>query len=85
MRDQAEEVTRIVEAEAALQERMYAEASKMATVLIQSYLGPDHKVLDMSTFHSALSQALRQAREQGQVDRSGEATIVEATPRRGPR
>jgi hypothetical protein len=72
MRDQAEEVVRIVEAEAAFQERMKAQASKMATALIQSYLGPDHKVLDMPTFHSALSQALRQAREQGQVDRSGD-------------
>ena len=44
----------------------------MATTLIQSYLGPDHKVIDMRTFHSALTQALRQAREQGQVDRSGD-------------
>ena len=72
MRDQAEAVIRIVEAEAAFQERMKAEASKMATTLIQSYLGPDHKVIDMRTFHSALTQALRQAREQGQVDRSGD-------------
>ena len=51
---------------------MKTDASKMATALIQSYLGPDDKVLDMPAFHSALSQALRQAREQGQVDRSGD-------------
>jgi hypothetical protein len=72
MREQAEEVARIVKAEADFQERMRAETSKMATALIQGYLGPDHKILDMPTFHSALSQALRQAREQGQVDRSGD-------------
>ena len=72
MRDQAEEVIAIVEAEAAFQERMKTDASEMATALIQGYLGPDHKVLDMPAFHSALSQALRQAREQGQVDRSGD-------------
>ena len=76
MRDQAEEVVRLVEQEAAFQERMRVEASKMATALIQSYLGPDHKILDMPTFHSALSQALRQAREQGQVDPSGDVLSI---------
>ena len=41
MRDQAEEVVRLVEQEAAFQERMRVEASKMATALIQlSRAGP---------------------------------------------
>jgi hypothetical protein len=44
----------------------------MATDLIQGYIGRDHKVINMTFFHSALSQALRQAREQGQLDRRGD-------------
>ena len=45
----------------------------MATALIQRYIGPDHKVLSIPNFHSALAQALRQAREQGQLDQSSQA------------
>ena len=70
--DQAEEVARLVEAEAAFQERIQAEARATAHGLIQSYLGPDHKVIDMPSFFSALVGALKAAREQGQVDRSGD-------------
>ena len=72
MKDQAEQVARIVEQEVAFQEKMHAKASKTASALIQSYLGPDHKVTNMERFYSALSQALREAREQGQLDRSGD-------------
>lgn len=72
MKDQTEEVTKLVEKEVALLERMKADADKKATALIQSYLGSDHKVIDMVAFHAGLSQALREAREQGQVDKSGE-------------
>ena len=45
----------------------------MATTLIQGYIGPDHKVMSMPNFHSALAQALRQARERGQLDRADDA------------
>ncbi len=76
MKDQAEEVTDIVEKEVAFMERMKADADKTATALIQSYLGPDHKVLNMASFHSALSQALKDAREQGQVDEFGELVTL---------
>ena len=72
MREPSEEVARRVATEVAFQERIKAEAAKLATALIQSYLGPDHKAIDMRSFHSALSQALRRAREQGRVDRSGD-------------
>lgn len=34
-----------------------------AHALIQSYLGPDHKVIDMAAFFSALVQALKEARD----------------------
>ena len=34
--------------------------------LIQSYVGPDHKVLDMRSFFGALVAALRAAHELGQ-------------------
>jgi hypothetical protein len=76
MKDQAEEVTNIVEREVAFQERMKADADKTATALIQSYLGPDHKVIDMTKFHSGLSQAIREAREQGQVDKAGDVVTL---------
>ena len=65
MRELSEEVARRVKAEV-----LKTEAAKMATALIQSYIDPDHKVLSMPNFHSALAQALRQAREQGQLDPS---------------
>ena len=73
MREPSEEIARRVRAEVAFEERLKTEAVKMATALIQGYIGPDHKVLSMSNFHSALAQALRQAREQGQLDRSRQA------------
>jgi hypothetical protein len=43
---------------------------KTASAPIQSYLGPDHKVINMERFYSGLVQALTQA--QGQLDRSGD-------------
>ena len=36
-------------------------AREIAHGLIQSYIGPDHKVIDMKAFYSALVQALRDA------------------------
>jgi hypothetical protein len=39
------------------------DARATAHALIQSYLGPDHKVIDMAAFYSALVQALKEARE----------------------
>ena len=40
-----------------------AKARATAHGLIQGYIGPDHKVLDMKAFYSALVQALRDAQE----------------------
>jgi hypothetical protein len=76
MKHQAEQVTDLVEKEVAFQERMKADADKTAKALIQGYLGPDHKVLNMASFQSALSQALKDAREQGQVDKSDEVVTL---------
>jgi hypothetical protein len=39
-----------------------AKARATAYGLIQGYIGPYHKVLDMKAFYSALVQALRDAR-----------------------
>ena len=64
MTDQAKEV--------AFQECMEVDASSVARGgVIQDYIGPDHKVLDMQRFHSSLTNAIRRAREQGQTDRAG--------------
>jgi pyridoxal/pyridoxine/pyridoxamine kinase len=60
--DQADDVVRMVQEQDALEARMDADA------LIQGYLGPDHKVLNMADFYSALVQALKTAREQGHAD-----------------
>ena len=38
-----------------------AKARATAHALIQGYLGPDHKVIDMAAFYSALVQALKEA------------------------
>ena len=41
-------------------------AREIAHGLIQGYIGPDHKVIDMKPFYSALVHALKQARQKGQ-------------------
>ncbi len=38
-----------------------AKARTTALGLIQGYIGPDHKVIDMKAFYAALVQALRDA------------------------
>lgn len=40
-------------------------AEQIAHGLIQSYIGPDHKVIDMRGFFSALVSALREAHQEG--------------------
>jgi hypothetical protein len=40
-----------------------AKARQTAHGLIQGYIGPDDKVIDMKAFFSALVQALKNARE----------------------
>ena len=48
------------------------EAQQIAQGLIQGYIGPDHRVMDMPSFYGALKQALQAAHQQGWKDR-GEA------------
>ena len=48
------------------------DAKQIAHGLIQGYIGPDHRVMDMPSFYSALVQALQAAHQQGWKDR-GEA------------
>jgi hypothetical protein len=48
-----------------------AEAKSKAQALIQGYIGPDHKVLNLDSFYSGLWQALKNAQEQGQADSLG--------------
>jgi hypothetical protein len=48
------------------------DAKQIANGLIQSYIGPDTRVVDMSSFYGALVQALQAAHQQGWKDR-GEA------------
>jgi hypothetical protein len=56
--------------------RVRWEAERIAADLIDSFLGSDQKVSNMPSFRSALSQALREAREQGQVDLSGDVLTL---------
>jgi hypothetical protein len=67
MKDQAAEVTDFAEKEVAFMEQMKADADKTATALIQSYLrdGPQgHRHSEVPLW---VSQALREAREHGEV------------------
>ena len=43
-------------------------AKEIAHALIQGYIGPDHKVIKMDRFYSALTQALHKAYERGTED-----------------
>jgi hypothetical protein len=45
------------------------EARQIAHGLIQDYIGPDHRVMDMRSFFGALAQALQQAHTRGWKDR----------------
>lgn len=73
---QAEMVTRLVREQEASEARREAEARATAHALIQGYIGPDHKVVDMPNFYSALVQAIRTARWQGQTDGPGEDVLT---------
>jgi len=69
--DQADLVMRAVSEQEAHDARSDAEARATAHGLIQGYLGPDHKVIDMARFYSALVSALKEARAQGLEDCRG--------------
>jgi hypothetical protein len=67
----AEAIMRIVRADAELDAQIDDEARATAHALIQGYCGPDHKVISMADFFSALVQALKAARLQGRQDSTG--------------
>jgi hypothetical protein len=69
---QAEKTAPFLEHHRAFQQRMKAEAAAKAKSLIQGYLGPDNRVQNIQTFCAALTEALCNAREQGQIDGSGD-------------
>ena len=46
----------------------YKEAGEIVRGIIHSYIGPDHKVLNMQGLYGAMVQALQQAHMQGWKD-----------------
>jgi hypothetical protein len=44
------------------------DAKQTAHGLIQSYIGPDHHVMDMPSFYGALVQALQTAHQNAEAD-----------------
>jgi hypothetical protein len=50
----------------------YKEAGQVAHGLIQGYIGPDHRVMDMQSFYGALVQALQSVHQHGWTDRGSE-------------
>lgn len=74
--DRAEMVSRLVREQEAMEARREAEARATAHGLIQGYIGPDRRVIDMPSFYSALVQAIRTARWQGQTDGPGEDVLT---------
>ena len=73
--NQVEMVSRLVREQEAMEAHREAEARATAHGLIQGYIGPDHRVLDMPNFYSALVQAIR-PRWQGQTDGQGEDILT---------
>jgi hypothetical protein len=65
---QAEELSRLIRKNEAIEAQRDAEAWQVAGGLIRKYLGPDHRIVNVPSFHSALAQALKTARMQGQDD-----------------
>ena len=54
------------------------DAQQIAHGLIQSYIGPDHRVMDMQSLYRALVQSLQAAHQQGWKDRAeAEALLTE--------
>lgn len=74
--DQAEMVAQLVRENEAVEAHREAEARQVARGLIQGYVGPDNKVMNMQSFYSALVQALRAARMQGQDDTGDVLTLT---------
>ena len=53
------------------------EAGEIVRGIIQSYIGPDHRVIDMQTLYGVLVESLQKAHQQGWDDRTqGEASIT---------
>lgn len=52
------------------------DAKKIAHGLIQGYIGPDHRVMDMPSFYSAIVQALQAAHHQGWNERAETEAVV---------
>ena len=52
------------------------DAQQIAHGPIQGYIGPDHRVMDMQSFYSALVQALQAAHQQGWKDRGDAETLT---------
>jgi hypothetical protein len=71
--DQAEAVQLV---HRAVQARREAVARRVAKGLIQSYVGPDHKIMNMESFYSALIQALKVARMRGEDDAGDVLTLT---------
>ena len=57
MERHAELITDIVEKEIAFRERMSSDADMAMTDLIDNFLDPDQRIINLPNFRSALSQA----------------------------
>lgn len=55
----------------AVQSRREAEARQVASSLIQEYVGPDQRIIDLPRFSLALTRALNAARMRGE-DEAGD-------------
>jgi hypothetical protein len=73
--ERSEMVSRLVREREAMEARREAEARATAHDLIQLHVGPDDRIADVETFYSALVQAIRAARWQGETDRSREDVL----------
>ena len=74
MRSEGERIEQVVHQ--AVQSRREAEARRVASRLIQEHIGPDHRIINLPSFGSALVQALSAARRQGEDDAGDILTLT---------
>ena len=74
MRSEGETAIQLVHR--AVQASRQAEARQVASSLIQEYVGPDQRVIDLKGFSSALARALNAARMRGEDDAGDILTLT---------
>jgi hypothetical protein len=74
MRSEGDTVVKVVHR--AVQSRREAEARQVVSKLIREHVDPDHRIMNLQSFSSALVEALSAARMRGEDDAGGILTLT---------